>query len=173
MAGIGGHVVRRADGPGDRRVQAEPGRAADRAGARCGAGRRPRVPVGACAVGQDARRAGNQSDIYYLWSLERVCVALGLRSLDGFDWYARGAQILLDRQESDGGWPHDRWGRLPSTASPCSSCERPTWRSRSIACCDCPVRRPSWRWPRQPREIPSRRAVAAGSRARARIRRRG
>ena len=67
------------------------------------------------AVGQDARRAGNQSDIYYLWSLERVCVALGLRSLDGFDWYARGAQILLDRQDDDGGWPHDRWGRLPST----------------------------------------------------------
>jgi VWFA-related protein len=68
------------------------------------------------AVGQDARRASNQSDIYYLWSLERVCVALGLRSLDGFDWYARGAQILLDRQERDGGWPNDRWGRLPSTA---------------------------------------------------------
>ena len=42
-------------------------------------------------------------------------MALGLRSLDGFDWYARGAQILVDRQEHDGGWPHDRWGRLPST----------------------------------------------------------
>jgi VWFA-related protein len=67
------------------------------------------------AVGQDARRASLQSDIYYLWSLERVCVALGLRSLDGFDWYAHGAQILLERQEDDGGWPHDRWGRLPST----------------------------------------------------------
>jgi VWFA-related protein len=68
------------------------------------------------AVGEDARRAGPHSDIYYLWSLERVCVALGLRSLDGFDWYAHGAQILLDRQQDDGGWPHDRWGRLPGTA---------------------------------------------------------
>ncbi len=67
------------------------------------------------AVGQDARLAGNHSDIYYLWSLERVCVALGLRSLDGFDWYAHGAKILLARQDSDGGWPQDRWGRLPST----------------------------------------------------------
>src|SRR5262249_40827240 len=56
-----------------------------------------------------------QSDIYYLWSLERVCVALGLRSLDGFDWYARGARILIDRQQDDGGWPHDRWGPLPNT----------------------------------------------------------
>ena len=27
-----------------------------------------------------------------------------------------GARILVDRQESDGGWPSDRWGRLPSTA---------------------------------------------------------
>ena len=52
-----------------------------------------------------------QSDIYYLWSLERVCVALGLRSLDGFDWYAHGARILIDRQQDDGGWPHDRWGQ--------------------------------------------------------------
>ncbi len=68
------------------------------------------------AVGQDARNADLQSDIYYLWSLERVCVALGLRSLDGFDWYAHGARILINRQEEDGGWPHDRWGRLPGTS---------------------------------------------------------
>jgi VWFA-related protein len=67
------------------------------------------------AVGQDARRASVNSDIYYLWSLERVCVALGLRSLDGFDWYAHGAAILLERQDGDGGWPHDRWGRFPGT----------------------------------------------------------
>jgi Ca-activated chloride channel family protein len=67
------------------------------------------------AVGQDARKASHESDIYYLWSLERVCVALGLRSLDGFDWYSHGASILVDRQDEDGGWPRDRWGRLPST----------------------------------------------------------
>jgi VWFA-related protein len=67
------------------------------------------------AVGEDARRAGRHSDIYYLWSLERVCVALGLHSLDGFDWYARGARILLDRQQDDGSWPQDRWGKLPGT----------------------------------------------------------
>jgi VWFA-related protein len=66
-------------------------------------------------VSRDARRANLQSDIYYLWSLERVCVALGLRSLEGFDWYAHGARILLERQNDDGSWPHDRWGRLPST----------------------------------------------------------
>jgi VWFA-related protein len=67
------------------------------------------------AVGQDARRASLHSDIYYLWSLERVCVALGLRTLDGFDWYAHGARILIELQQDDGGWPHGQWGRLPAT----------------------------------------------------------
>ena len=76
----------------------------------------PAFIAGLRAVGEDARRAGMHSDIYYLWSLERVCVALGLRSLDGFDWYAHGARILIARQQDDGGWPHDRWGRLPATS---------------------------------------------------------
>jgi len=67
------------------------------------------------AVGRDARRINNNSDIYYLWSLERVCVALGLRDLDGFDWYAAGAGQLLRRQRPDGGWPHEHWGTLPNT----------------------------------------------------------
>jgi Ca-activated chloride channel family protein len=67
------------------------------------------------AVATDARRADNDSAIYYLWSLERVCVALGLRSLEDFDWYGRGARILLDRQSGDGGWDEERWGRLPNT----------------------------------------------------------
>ena len=66
-------------------------------------------------VGRDARQIDRQSDVYYLWSLERVCVALGLRDLDGLDWYAAGARELLRRQGPDGGWPHERWGDLPNT----------------------------------------------------------
>ncbi|GAC1468264.1 MAG: hypothetical protein NVSMB9_10740 [Isosphaeraceae bacterium] len=68
------------------------------------------------AVGENAHAIGPQSDIYYLWSLERVCVALGLRDLDGFDWYAAGARELLRRQQFDGGWPQEHWGTLPNTA---------------------------------------------------------
>src|SRR5262249_29304690 len=67
------------------------------------------------AVTKDARRIDRHSDIYYLWSLERVCVALGLRTLDGFDWYAEGAQVLLDLQRDDGSWPDGHWGSLPNT----------------------------------------------------------
>ncbi|WP_406696650.1 VWA domain-containing protein [Singulisphaera sp. Ch08] len=67
------------------------------------------------AVAKDARKIGQNSDIYYLWSLERVCVALGLRDLDGFDWYETGASELLRRQLEDGGWPEPAWGRIPNT----------------------------------------------------------
>ncbi len=79
-------------------------------------GKDPAFVAALHAVAMDARRAGPQSDIYYLWSLERVCVALGLRTLEDFDWYGHGARILLDRQDDDGGWPHDRWGRIPDTS---------------------------------------------------------
>ncbi len=66
-------------------------------------------------VSRDARSINEETDIYYIWSLERVCVALGLRDLDGFDWYAAGAKELLRRQREDGGWPEAHWGRLPNT----------------------------------------------------------
>jgi VWFA-related protein len=67
------------------------------------------------AVALDARGIDRGSDIYYLWSLERVCVALGLRDLEGLDWYATGARELLRRQHSDGSWPAGRWGVLPNS----------------------------------------------------------
>lgn len=66
-------------------------------------------------VANDARQIGSNTDIYYLWSLERVCVALGLRELDGFDWYERGAESILARQLPTGGWPSGNWGALPET----------------------------------------------------------
>jgi VWFA-related protein len=67
------------------------------------------------AVTEDAKRLGPRSEIYYLWSLERVCVALGLRKLGGFDWYAAGARELVDRQRAQGDWPAEPWGTLPHT----------------------------------------------------------
>ena len=42
-------------------------------------------------------------------------VGLTRSRLDGFDWYAAGARVLLDRQRPDGSWPDDRWGSLPNT----------------------------------------------------------
>lgn len=66
-------------------------------------------------VSADARRIGSGTDVYYLWSLERVCVALGLSDLDGLDWYEIGAESLLNRQLPNGGWPPGSWQSLPET----------------------------------------------------------
>ncbi len=46
---------------------------------------------------------GGQS-FYFLWSLERVCMALDLDTVGGKDWYEWGAEILLANQKGDGSW---------------------------------------------------------------------
>lgn len=42
--------------------------------------------------------------LYVYWSLERVGVIYGLAEIRGIDWYAWGAERLLERQRQDGGW---------------------------------------------------------------------
>jgi len=41
---------------------------------------------------------------YFLWSMERVAMALDLKTLGKKDWYAWGAEILLANQQADGTW---------------------------------------------------------------------
>jgi hypothetical protein len=41
---------------------------------------------------------------YFLWSLERVAVAYGLKTIGGKDWYEWGAEILIGNQQADGSW---------------------------------------------------------------------
>jgi hypothetical protein len=41
---------------------------------------------------------------YFLWSLERVAVALDLKTIGKKDWYAWGAEVLLANQQADGSW---------------------------------------------------------------------
>jgi serine/threonine protein kinase len=49
-------------------------------------------------------QAARGTTYYFLWSLERVCMALDLDKIDGKDWYEWSAEILLDNQEANGGW---------------------------------------------------------------------
>ncbi len=86
------------------------------------------------AVTADAHAIGPFSDIYYLWSLERVCVALGLRELDGFDWYRAALANCSTASASTEAGPNQGGGPCRTPASPSSSSERPTSRSSSIAC---------------------------------------
>jgi hypothetical protein len=41
---------------------------------------------------------------YFLWSVERVAVALDLETIGGKDWWLWGAEALLVSQEEDGSW---------------------------------------------------------------------
>jgi hypothetical protein len=76
----------------------------------------PAFRKGLEAVTGYARRIDSSSNTYFLWSLERVCVALGKETLNGFDWYQAGARVLVDRQQRDGSWNYGWWGELPDTA---------------------------------------------------------
>jgi uncharacterized protein (TIGR03067 family) len=43
-------------------------------------------------------------DYYALWSLERVGMGFGLKTINKVDWYAWGSELLLAAQSEDGGW---------------------------------------------------------------------
>src|SRR5262249_30845303 len=49
--------------------------------------------------GADAR-----GDYYYLWSLERVAMIYDLKMIDGRDWYAWAARLIVDNQSPSGEW---------------------------------------------------------------------
>jgi hypothetical protein len=52
---------------------------------------------------------------YFLWGLERVAVALDLKTIGGKDWYAWGADVLLAYQGADGSWQ----GQDPAMVDTC------------------------------------------------------
>lgn len=52
---------------------------------------------------------------YFLWSLERVGTAFGLQTVGGRDWYAWGSDLLLRRQQADGGWSENYSGTAVDT----------------------------------------------------------
>jgi hypothetical protein len=58
--------------------------------------------------------ANAHGDLYFLWSVERVAVAYDLRTIEGKDWYAWGAKLLVDHQNPDGSW-QDAHPGLPDT----------------------------------------------------------
>src|SRR5690606_2527513 len=55
--------------------------------------------------------AGNAADLgiatplYYLWSVERVGMAYGVKKIGPVDWYETGADRLLSMQQADGSVP--------------------------------------------------------------------
>jgi hypothetical protein len=42
--------------------------------------------------------------LYFLWSVERVCMVLHLQQIGGKDWYGYGTEVILAGQKADGTW---------------------------------------------------------------------
>ncbi len=64
-------------------------------------------PLAGRAGGKRPRPVHGRVDgksFYFLWSLERLAVALGLETIGGKDWYTWATEILIDNQNPDGSW---------------------------------------------------------------------
>ncbi len=55
-------------------------------------------------VADPARISPQPTNLYLLWSIERVAMLYDLKTIGGKDWYGWGAQILLNSQNGDGSW---------------------------------------------------------------------
>ena len=70
--------------------------------------------IGDGTPGQVPAGAGN--DYYTLWSIERVAVAYALTTINGFDWYAWGADYLVRQQAEGGAWQGASYGAEVNTS---------------------------------------------------------
>ncbi|MGE5193007.1 MAG: hypothetical protein ACM3U2_10935, partial [Deltaproteobacteria bacterium] len=56
-------------------------------------------------TGDFVKGIGPGSGRYFLWSVERVGVLLGLEKIGETEWFKKGADALLKTQKEEGGWP--------------------------------------------------------------------
>jgi hypothetical protein len=60
------------------------------------------------------KRRVPMTDLYYLWSLERLAMLYNLTTIGGKDWYRWGAEMLVTNQTERGDWP--KWECGPNDA---------------------------------------------------------
>ena len=68
----------------------------------------------AAAVAQEDGRRGREfahtelsRNLYFMWSLERVGMVYGLKTIGKVDWYDWGSRLLVDSQDANGSWASD------------------------------------------------------------------
>jgi hypothetical protein len=64
---------------------------------------KPQLPEG-MEMPQGMGRGADTTDYYLLWSIERVAMAYGLKTIAKKDWYDWGADILLAKKRTNGSW---------------------------------------------------------------------
>jgi hypothetical protein len=57
--------------------------------------------------GRGEMRGPPGSDYYFLWSLERVAMVYGLKTIGNKDWFAIGSKFIVQEQQGDGAWRGD------------------------------------------------------------------
>jgi hypothetical protein len=62
----------------------------------------PQVDRALAALGSHV--GGNDANLYFLWTLERVAVLYNLQTVGGKDWYVWGVESILKTQQGDGSW---------------------------------------------------------------------
>jgi hypothetical protein len=67
-------------------------------------------PMGGMPTSGDLR-----SDLYFLWSLERVAVIFNIKTVGGKDWFKWGREWLLNNQNKDGSF-YTKWGNRADTS---------------------------------------------------------
>ncbi len=67
-------------------------------------------------IGQPLAPQGrDQRGYYYLWSMERVGVGYGVKTICNKDWYAWGSDLLVAGQMADGTWQRE-YGSMVDTS---------------------------------------------------------
>lgn len=59
------------------------------------------------------------NNLYYLWSVERVAVLYGLRTIGPKDWYRWGAEVLVSNQNPGGHWEKGNYHGATPTINTC------------------------------------------------------
>jgi hypothetical protein len=79
-----------------------------------------RVDRALAVLGREIDRQGESRDteLYFLWSLERVAVLYNVDKMGDKDWYAWGTRALLRGKLADGSWPEQRLaGHSPAVST--------------------------------------------------------
>jgi hypothetical protein len=66
----------------------------------------PAIKAGLAMLAREVDRPGEKrmTDLYFLWSLQRVGVLYDMDLIEGKDWYTWGYKKLLPMQKNDGSW---------------------------------------------------------------------
>ncbi len=90
------------------------------------AGEDPQVEMGMKALARFIRSMnepgylnGQMAGLYFLWSVERVGMLYGRRTIDGEEWYPWGVDLLLPRQQGNGSWLTNGYVGANATTDTC------------------------------------------------------